>query len=117
MCRRSRVGLGRFVSRGNDYVGAAAIAGQRANGVPRRLVHLQLAGRAIARQGFPVTTADGMEIGTVTSGSYGPWLERSIAMALVTREHAAKGRELAVVVRGRGHPATVVPRPFYRRSD
>ena len=110
------VGLGRFVSRGDGYVGAAAIARQRAAGVPRRLVHLHLAGRAIARQGFRVTTNGGTGIGTVTSGSYGPWLERSLAMALVAREHAARGSALAVLVRGRAQAATVVARPFYKRS-
>ena len=108
------VGLGRFVSRGDAYIGAAAIAGQRAAGLPRRLAHLQLAGRAIARQGFPITTTGGTEIGTVTSGSYGPWLERSLAMGLVDREHAARGNELAILVRGRAQAATVVARPFYK---
>ena len=111
------VGLGRFVSRGDGYIGAGAIAEQRAAGVPRRLVHLHLAGRAIARQGFSITTAAGTEIGTVTSGSYAPWLERSIAMGLVAREYSARDTELAIVVRGRAHAATVVARPFYRRSD
>ena len=111
------VGLGRFVSRGNGYIGAAAIAAQRAAGVPRRLACLQLAGRAIARQGFPITPTGGTQVGTVTSGSYGPWLERSIAMGLVTREHANKGNELAVSVRGTPQAATVVARPFYRRSN
>ena len=111
------LGLGRFVSRGAGYIGAAAIAEQRSAGVARRLVHLHLAGRAIARQGFSITDSDGTEIGTVTSGSYGPWLERSLAMGLVARDYAAKGNELAVLVRGRAHTATVVARPFYRRSD
>ena len=111
------VGLGRFVSRADAYIGAAAIARQRAAGVPRRLACLQLAGRAIARPGFAVTTTGGAAIGTVTSGSYGPWLERSIAMGLVTREHAARGNELAILVRGRAQAATVVARPFYRRSN
>ena len=111
------VGLGRFVSHGDGYIGAAAIARQRAAGVPRRLACLHLAGRAIARQGFAVTTAAGTEIGTVTSGSYGPWLQRSIAMGLVARKHAARGNELAVLVRGRAQAATVVARPFYQRGD
>ena len=110
------VGLGRFVSSGDAYIGAAAIARQRERGVARRLVHLQLAGRAIARQGFPITTADGLPVGTVTSGSYGPWLERSLAMGLVARRHAATGGELAVTIRGRATAAAVVERPFYRRS-
>jgi aminomethyltransferase len=111
------VGLGRFVSRGDGYIGAAAIAAQRAAGVPRRLVCLHLAGRAIARQGFAITTAGGSAIGTVTSGSHGPWLQRSIAMGLVPREHAARGNELAVLVRGRAQAAAVVARPFYKRTD
>ena len=111
------VGLARFVSRGDAYIGASAIAAQRAAGVPRRLACLQLAGRAIARQGFPIATTGGTEVGTVTSGSYGPWLERSIAMGLVTREHADKGNEMAVSVRGIARAATVVARPFYRRSN
>ena len=109
-------GLGRFVARGDAYIGAAAIARQRAAGVPRRLVHLLLSGRAIARQGFPITSAAGEPAGTVTSGSYGPWLERSLAMGLVAREHATVGGELAVMIRGRAIAATVVKRPFYRRS-
>ena len=109
-------GLGRFVARGDAYIGAAAIARQRAAGVPRRLVHLLLSGRVIARQGFPIASAAGEPAGTVTSGSYGPWLERSLAMGLVAREHATVGGELAVMVRGRAIAATVVKRPFYRRS-
>ena len=109
-------GLGRFVARGDAYIGAAAIARQRAAGVPRRLVHLLLSGRVIARQGFPITTAAGEPAGAVTSGSYGPWLERSLAMGFVVREHATVGGELAVMIRGRAIAATVVKRPFYRRS-
>lgn len=109
-------GLGRFVPRGGAYVGAPAIAAQRAAGVPRRLVHLRLSGRAIARQGFAITTASGAPAGTVTSGGYAPWLERSVAMGLVAREHAAAGGELAVIIRGRAVAASVVERPFYRRE-
>ena len=109
-------GLGRFVSRGDAYVGASAIAAQRAAGVARRLACLQLDGRAIARAGFAITTAGGEPAGTVTSGGHAPWLERSVAMGLVAREHAAVGGELAVTIRGRQVAATVVQRPFYRRK-
>ena len=109
-------GLGRFVSKGDAYVGASAIAAQRAAGVARRLACLQLDGRAIARAGFAITTAGGEPAGTVTSGGHAPWLERSVAMGLVAREHAAVGAELAVTIRGRPVAATVVRRPFYRRK-
>ena len=109
-------GLGRFVSKGDAYVGASAIAAQRASGVARRLACLRLDGRAIARAGFAITTADGKPAGAVTSGGYAPWLERSVAMGLVGREHAEVGGELAVTIRGRRVAATVVQRPFYRRT-
>ena len=109
-------GLGRFVSKGDAYVGASAIAAQRASGVARCLACLQL-GRAIARAGFAITTAGGEPAGTVTSGGHAPWLERSVAMGLVAREHAEVGGELAVIIRGRQVAATVVQRPFYRRKE
>ena len=111
------VGLGRFVARTETYIGAAAIRRQRAQGVARALAHLQLHGRAVARAGYPVTTAAGEPIGTVTSGSYGPWVRRSLALGLVARQHAAVGGELAILIRGRPHAATVVKRPFYQRED
>ena len=110
------VGLGRFVAKTDRYIGAAAIRRQRAEGVPRALAHLQLHGRAVARAGCAVTTPEGAPVGRVTSGSYGPWLERSLALGLVARQHATVGDELAVVIRDRPHAATVVRRPFYQRE-
>ena len=111
------VGLDRFVAKGGTYLGAAAIRRQRAAGAARALVHLQLHGRALARAGYPIITAEGTPAGRVTSGGYGPWLQRSLAMGLVARQHAVVGGELAVVIRDRPHAATVVKRPFYRRED
>lgn len=95
-----------------EFVGRAAIERVRAEGVRRRLVGLEMADRAIARHGYRVL-ADGAEAGVVTSGSYGPSVERSIAMAYVPTGHAAVGTELAVEVRGQPRPARVVKTPFW----
>ena len=111
------VGLGRFVRAGGGYVGAEALRRRREEGVPRALAHLQLRGRAMARAGNPITTAAGTPIGSVTSGGYGPWLRRGLAMGLVARRHAAPGGELMVLIRGQPQEAAVVPRPFYRREE
>ena len=110
-------GLGRFVARTDSYIGAAAIRAQRTQGAARTLAHLQLHGRALARPGCPITTTSGEPVGTVTSGGYGPWVQRSLAIGLVARGHATLGGELAVLIRGRPHAATVVKRPFYQRED
>ena len=73
-----------------DFVGRDALLRQRAAGVPRRLVGLELEGRRIGRAGATVWSGD-EAIGRVTSGTWSPHLEQSIAMALVGAGHAARG--------------------------
>ena len=55
---------------------------------------------------------DGRAVGAVTSGSFGPSVERGIGMAYVPTALAAVGTELAVEIRGRAEPARVAKTPF-----
>ena len=71
--------------------------------------------RAIPRHGYALRT-DGQAIGHVTSGTFGPWVGRSIGMGYVAREQAKLGTALAVEIRGKTAGAVVVKLPFYRRS-
>ena len=96
------------------FIGRGVLERQSAEGVKRRLVGLELQGRAIARHGYPVLH-NGAVVGEVTSGSWAPSLGKAITLALVPSELARLGSELAVEIRGRSEPATVVRRPFYRR--
>jgi aminomethyltransferase len=106
-------GLGWIVKPGKGpFIGRDAIDKVRAAGPARRLVGLEMAERAVARHGYPVVK-DGAPIGVVTSGSYGPSVDRYIAMAYVATPHAAVGTELGVEIRGQAKPARVVKTPFY----
>ncbi len=103
-----------------DFPGAARILKALAEGPARRRVGLVPAGRAIAREGTEIRTADGGgTVGRVTSGCYSPCLKRPIAMGYVARGHDEPGTALSVVIRGRVEPAEVVALPFvphrYRR--
>jgi len=98
-----------------DFIGSAALAAQRAEGVPRRLVGFVLDGAAVPRHGYPVWH-DGAQVGEVTSGAKSPTLATIIGMALVASTAAKTGTALEVEIRGRRVPATVVARPFYRRG-
>jgi aminomethyltransferase len=101
------------------FVGRAALERQAAEGLKRRLVGLELQGRAIARHGYEVLaspTAGGDVVGTITSGSWSPSLNKAIALAYVPSDQARLGTELAVTIRGKAEPARVVRRPFYRRG-
>jgi aminomethyltransferase len=95
-----------------EFIGREAIERVRAAGPRRRLVGLEMADRSIARHGYSVVK-DGRAIGVVTSGSYGPSVDRSIALAYVESAHAAVGGELAVEIRGTPRTARVVRTPFY----
>ena len=111
------VGLGWLVhlEMPKPFVGRAVLERQSAEGVSRKLVGLELQGRAIPRHGYPVLDASGTPVGTVTSGGWSPTLGRGIALALVPAALARLGSELAVEIRGKAEPARVVRRPFYRR--
>jgi len=58
----------------------------------------------------------GQQVGQITSGSYSPTLDTSIAMGYVLERHAILGQTLDIDIRGRISPGKVVPLPFYSRA-
>src|SRR2546426_573657 len=95
-----------------DFIGREALEKIRAEGVQRRLVGLEMTERAVARHGYPAQK-DGRAVGIVTSGSYGPSVDKYIAMAYVETALAGIGTELAVEIRAQAKAARVVKTPFY----
>ena len=99
----------------SDFVGRKALEQAVEAGPTKRLIGLKLQGRAIARHDYPVLHND-EPVGVVTSGTWSPTLGEAIALAYVPRALAKIGTELCVEIRGKAQPATVVRRPFYKRS-
>jgi aminomethyltransferase len=99
-----------------DFIGAESLRGIAARGLARKLVGLELEGRRIARQGTPITK-DGNQVGEVTSGTFSPTLQKSIAMAFVDAKHATEGIQLTADLKGTPNPAKVVKLPFYKRPS
>jgi aminomethyltransferase len=95
-----------------EFIGKDALEKIRAEGLTRRLVGIEMLDRAVARHGYPVLK-DGRRVGVVTSGSYGPSVDKYIAMAYVETPLAGVGTELAVEIRGQAKAARVVRTPFY----
>jgi len=107
-------GQGWCVDLNKDFIGADAMRKLSEQGLPRRLVGIELEGRRIARQHFKLY-ASGRDVGEITSGTLSPTLGKSIAMALVSSEHADVGAELEVVIGSKRVSAKVVTLPFYKR--
>lgn len=97
-----------------DFPGAATILDQIANGAPRKRVGLLPEGRAPMRAGTQLFASPdaGDPIGAVTSGAFGPSIERPMSMGYVPTSSAAPGRTLFGDVRGKRLPVTVAPLPF-----
>ena len=108
-------GLERFVRAEGAYVGQGPLQRQREQGTERKLVGLRLSGRSAPRAGYPILF-QGQRVGEITSGSYSPTLDTSIAMGYVLVRYTDPGLVLDVDIRGRSTPAEVAPLPFYTRS-
>ena len=108
-------GLGWIVGWKKDtFNGADVLRAQKASGIDRTLVGIEMVDRAIARHGYPVVI-DGESVGTVTSGTQTPFLKKAIGMAYVPKVAAEPDRQIHVEVRGRLAAARIVPMPFYKR--
>jgi aminomethyltransferase len=81
----------------------------------RRLAGLTMESKRIPRPGCEVF-ADGKAVGRVTSGTFSPTLQKSIAMAYLPRALGVPGRKAEIDIRGKRESAAVVELPFYRRE-
>jgi aminomethyltransferase len=95
------------------FPGAERIRDALRDGPSRERVGLRPDGRAPAREGAEIVTADGAPIGVVTSGGFGPSVGAPVAMGYVDRAHANPGTPVGLVVRGKALSARVVALPFH----
>lgn len=99
-----------------EFIGKDALAKQKAEGTPMKLVGIELKDRAVPRAGYPVLLADGTEVGHVTTGYHSITLDKSLCYALVKRECGALGNVLYVQIRKKVFEGTVVKKRFYQSN-
>jgi aminomethyltransferase len=106
-------GLGWVVKPGKgDFIGRSAIEEVRAHGMTRKLAGFEMVEPSVPRHGYRLLRG-GAPVGVVTSGSFGPAVERYIGMGYVPSPLAAVGSELEVEIRGKPQQARVVRTPFH----
>ena len=110
-------GLGWSVKleKGHDFIGREALLAEKQQGLPRKLVGIELRDRGIPRAEYAILR-DGKAIGALTSGTMGPTVGKAIGMGYVPSEDAAPGTEIAIDIRGKAVPAVIVALPFYKRA-
>ena len=106
-------GLGVFVKLDKqEFIGREALAKQKAEGAPKKLVGIELQDKAIPRHGYTVLK-DGQTIGEVTTGYHAISIDKSVCMALVDAPFAAIGTEVEIQIRKKTFPGVVCKKRFY----
>ena len=70
------------VNKEEDFLGKEALAAQKENGVPRKLVGVEMIDKGIPRTGYKVFLGE-EQIGEVTTGTQSPTLKKNIGFALL----------------------------------
>lgn len=96
----------------DEFIGKDAIVEQKANGVSRKVVGIELEGQAVPRHGYNVL-CNGETVGTVTTGYQSISTHKSVCMALVDAAYAKLGTPLEIQIRKKTFPGTVVKKRFY----
>ncbi|HUO96416.1 MAG TPA: FAD-dependent oxidoreductase [Steroidobacteraceae bacterium] len=103
--------LDRFVRMNKGpFIGREALEKQQARGVPNRFITLEVHGVVDADPlgNEPIFDTRGQMIGRATSGYYGHFLKKSLAIGYVKPDYAAPGTALEVEILGERRKATVL---------
>lgn len=98
-----------------EFIGKEALAKQKAEGVKRRIVGLELEGNAIPRHGYPVEV-NGEQVGEITTGYRSISTGKSVAMAMINKPYDKLGTDVEVRIRKKTFPAKVVKKRFYDKN-
>ena len=109
-------GLGMFVKLDKpDFIGRDVIDRQKAEGVSKKVVGIEIKDRAIPRAGYDIEV-EGRKIGTVTTGYHTISTDRSVCLALIDSTYAKLDTPVDVRIRKKVFPGTVVKKKFYEKK-
>ncbi len=98
-----------------DFLGSDVLKRQVEEGVSRKIAGFEVTGRGIARPHYPVYF-QGQKVSQVCSGTFAPFLKKSIGLAYLPVAATPLGTEIEIEIRDHRVPAKVVPTPFYKRA-
>ncbi|PDH19624.1 MAG: glycine cleavage system protein T [Pelagibacterales bacterium MED-G40] len=85
-------------------------------GTSRIRVGILPEGKIIAREGTKIYSINDEEIGTITSGTFGPSVNAPVAMGYIKPKFSEIGANIKLEVRGKKHNAQISKLPFYKKN-
>ncbi len=98
------------------FVGYKKIRSDMNGSLTRLRVGVKPEGKIIAREGVKIFSEDNKEIGSITSGTFGPSVNKSIAMGYVKLNFSKLGTKILLEVRGKKYNANISELPFYKKN-
>ncbi len=98
------------------FVGYKKIKSDINGSLTRLRVGVKPEGKIIAREGVKIFSEDNKEIGSITSGTFGPSVNGPIAMGYVKLNFSKLGTKVLLEVRGKKYDAIISELPFYKKS-
>lgn len=109
-------GLGMFVKMDKEeFIGKEALARLKTEGLKRKIVGIELEGRAIPRHGYEVV-ADDKVIGEVTTGYNSISTGKSVCMALLDIDYTKLETPVQVRIHKKLQPGVVIKKRFYDKN-
>ncbi len=96
----------------SDFNSKELFIAQKAEGIKRKLVGIEMIDKGIPRHGYKLNNMEGEEVGYVTSGTQSPSLSKAVGMGYVRKDLAEIGTEINVMIRDKAIKAKVVKMPF-----
>jgi len=97
-----------------NFIGKDALVKIKENGLKRKLVAITSDEKTFPRHGYDISV-NNKKIGTVTSGTVSPMLDKPIALGYVETEFSEIETDVNFLIRGKEIPAKVVKLPFVKR--
>lgn len=104
-------GLDRFIDWDHSFTGDRALEEIKENGPRETITGIKIEGRKSPREGYPIRTEDGEEVGSVTSGGFSPILEQGIGLVKIDAS-IPESVSLEMRIRGNWEPVERTSPPF-----
>ncbi len=97
-----------------NFIGKDALVKIKEKGLKRKLVAITSDEKTFPRHGYDISV-NNKKIGTITSGTVSPMLDKPIALGYVETEFSEIETDVNFLIRGKEIPAKVVKLPFVKR--
>jgi len=110
-------GLSRFIDFDKEFIGKEALLRQKKSGVKRKIVGFTSETRRSPRENHKIYSQENEEIGTVSSGTFSPYLNQGVGLGFISVDSAGRGDKIFFGDQRSKNPAVISGKMFYEEGS